>query len=62
MKIIQILGDDGSYVNGNFGFKAHNAIDNSIKLVSNGNFNFKIDSELDWNEILKVFDVVCWRL
>ncbi len=44
---IQILRDDGSYVNGNFGFRAHNAIDNSIKLVSNGNFNFKIDSELD---------------
>ena len=44
---LQILEDDGNYVKGNFGFRAHNPIDNSVKLVSNGNFNFRIDSELD---------------
>ncbi|SKB77518.1 hypothetical protein SAMN05660776_2937 [Salegentibacter holothuriorum] len=44
---IQIQEDDGNYLKGSFGFSAHNSIDNSIKLVSNGSFNFRLDSELD---------------
>lgn len=44
---IEILEDNGEYVKGNFSFRAHNTIDNSIKMVSNGNFNFRLDSELD---------------
>ncbi|WP_289022675.1 hypothetical protein [uncultured Salegentibacter sp.] len=46
LPFIQIQQDDGNYVKGNFGFKAYNSIDNSVKLVSNGSFNFKLDSEL----------------
>ncbi|TDN93435.1 hypothetical protein DET49_104166 [Salegentibacter sp. 24] len=44
---IEILKDNGNYINGNFEFEAHNTIDNSIKMVRDGNFNFKIASELE---------------
>ena len=39
---LQIHKDDRSYIKGTFGFKAFNGIDNSIKLVSKGSFNFKL--------------------
>ncbi|MBZ9629415.1 hypothetical protein LB465_01390 [Salegentibacter sp. LM13S] len=44
---IEILEDSGDYVKGNFEFEAHNQSNNSIKLIRNGNFNFRVASELD---------------
>ncbi|MBZ9730366.1 hypothetical protein LB467_11780 [Salegentibacter sp. JZCK2] len=44
---LEIIEDDGNYIKGNFEFEAHNPVDNSMKLISNGNFNFRVASELD---------------
>lgn len=43
---IEILQDNGNYIKGNFEFEAHNSTDNSMKRVSDGNFNLRIASKL----------------
>lgn len=44
---LNIIEDKGNYIKGSFEFQAHNRVDNSMKSINNGNFNFKIASELD---------------
>ena len=44
---LEIIEDTGDYIKGNFEFDAHNTVDNSSKVISNGDFNFRVATELD---------------
>jgi hypothetical protein len=47
LPFLEILEDNGDFIKGNFEFEAFNNLDNSRKLISNGNFNFRVATELD---------------
>jgi hypothetical protein len=44
---LEIFEDSGNYIKGSFEFEAYNTADNSMRIISDGNFNFRVASELD---------------